>query len=83
MWFNSHGQVVMGEDRVSVSPLQEVGGAYVSIITFSPLSLNDADYACNAEINPGNSSSFVSASNAETSIFTLAAMGKDILLFRI
>ena len=76
MWISSHGQVMTGGDRVSVSPLQEVDGAYVSNITFSPLSLNDADYACTAEINPGNSSTFVSASNAETSNFTLTAMGK-------
>lgn len=80
VWMNSAGQIIPEDGRVSTSAVQPVDSGYISIATFTPLSLTDSgDFICRVDIIPDNSSSFVRASSPAADMYTLDAMGRSIV----
>lgn len=80
VWMSSDGNIIPEDGRASTSVLQPVDNGYVSIVTFTPLSLTDSgEYICRADIIPDNSSSFVRASSPASDTYTLDAMGRSII----
>ena len=79
IWMSSDGHIIPEDGRASTSTVQLVDSGYLSIVTFTPLSLTDSgEYICRADIIPDNSSSFVRASSAASDTYTLDAMGRSI-----
>jgi len=79
IWMSSDGHIIPEDGRVSTSPVQPVDSGYLSIVTFTPLSLTDSgEYICRVDIIPDNSSSFVRASSPASDTYTLDTMGRSI-----